>query len=74
MTLAAGAAALAYPALLQACAASAPIRIGLLSELPVPTRMSGARAKVPVELAVADFGGSFLGHPTTPISYRPGCA
>jgi branched-chain amino acid transport system substrate-binding protein len=54
--------ALARPGLLRA--ASAPVRIGLLSDVAGPYRnVGGPGAKVAVELAVEDFGGSLLGRP-----------
>ena len=63
--LRAGAAlSLARPALLRAQSTSAPLRIGLLSDVGGPYRnVGGPGAKVAVDLAVEDFGGSLLGRP-----------
>ena len=59
---AAAAVALARPAVLRA--ASTPVRIGLLSDVAGPYRnVGGPGAKVAVELAVEDFGGTLLGRP-----------
>jgi branched-chain amino acid transport system substrate-binding protein len=59
---AAAATALARPALSRA--ASMPVRIGLLSDVAGPYRnVGGPGAKVAVDLAVEDFGGSLLGRP-----------
>jgi branched-chain amino acid transport system substrate-binding protein len=56
------AAVLARPALIRAQAASAPIRIGLLSDVAGPYRnVNGPGGKIAVELAVEDFGGTLLG-------------
>jgi branched-chain amino acid transport system substrate-binding protein len=61
---AATAAVLARPALIRAQTASAPIRIGLLSDVAGPYRnVNGPGGKIAVELAVEDFGGSLLGRP-----------
>ncbi len=61
---AATAAALARPAMIRAQAASMPIRIGLLSDVAGPYRnVNGPGAKIAVELAVEDFGGTLLGRP-----------
>src|SRR5271168_2049095 len=60
----AAAVALARPALLRAQTASSPIRIGVLSDVAGPYRnVGGPGAKVAVELAVEDFGGTLLGRP-----------
>ncbi|HET6183744.1 MAG TPA: ABC transporter substrate-binding protein [Acetobacteraceae bacterium] len=64
--LVAGAAvtALSRPAIIRAQTSSAPIRIGLLSDVTGPYRqVGGPGGKVAVELAVEDFGGSLLGRP-----------
>ena len=59
---AAAASALARPGLLRAQTASGSVRIGLLSDVAGPYRnVGGPGAKVAVELAVEDFGGSLLG-------------
>ncbi|HEY4173522.1 MAG TPA: ABC transporter substrate-binding protein, partial [Rhodopila sp.] len=59
---AAAVSALARPGLLRAQTASGPVRIGLLSDVAGPYRnVGGPGAKVAVELAVEDFGGSLLG-------------
>jgi branched-chain amino acid transport system substrate-binding protein len=61
---AAAATALAAPPLIRARAASDPIRIGVLSDVAGPYRnVGGPGAKVAVELAVEDIGGSLLGRP-----------
>jgi branched-chain amino acid transport system substrate-binding protein len=55
---------LAKPALIWAQTASAPIRIGLLSDVGGPYReVGGPGSKVAAEMAVQDFGGSVLGRP-----------
>jgi branched-chain amino acid transport system substrate-binding protein len=55
---------LARPGLLSAQAASTPVRIGLLSDVGGPYRnVGGPGAKIAVDLAVEDFGGSLLGRP-----------
>ncbi len=55
---------LAKPGLIRAQTVSAPIRIGLLSDLGGPYRdVGGPGSKVAAEMAVADFGGSVLGRP-----------
>lgn len=55
---------LACPSLLRAQTASAPVRIGLLSDVGGPYRnVGGPGAKIAVELAVEDFGGTLLGQP-----------
>ena len=59
-----GAAVLATPGLLRAQSSSAPVRIGLLSDVAGPYRnVGGPGAKAAVELAVEDFGGSLFGRP-----------
>lgn len=61
---AATAAALACPAVIRAQTSSIPVRIGLLSDVAGPYRnVGGPGAKVAVDLAVQDFGGSLLGRP-----------
>jgi branched-chain amino acid transport system substrate-binding protein len=56
--------ALARPGRVRAQTASAPVRIGLLSDVGGPYRnVGGPGAKVAVELAVEDFGSSLLGRP-----------
>ncbi len=56
--------ALARPAIIRAQTSSAPIRIGLLSDVAGPYRdVGGPGNKVAVEMAVEDFGGSLLGRP-----------
>lgn len=61
---AAAAMALGRPGLIRAQTASAPIRIGLLSDVGGPYRNVGGRgAKIAVELAVEDFGNSLMGRP-----------
>jgi branched-chain amino acid transport system substrate-binding protein len=58
------AATLARPGLIRAQTASAPVRIGLLSDVAGPYRnVGGPGARIAVELAVEDFGGSLLGRP-----------
>ncbi len=58
------AAPLARPALLKAQSTSAPIRIGLLSDVAGPYRhVGGPGSRLTAEMAVADFGGSVLGRP-----------
>ncbi|HET6182652.1 MAG TPA: ABC transporter substrate-binding protein [Acetobacteraceae bacterium] len=58
------AAALARPALIRAQSVSAPVKIGLLSDVGGPYRhVGGPGSKVATEMAVADFGGSLLGRP-----------
>jgi len=55
---------LARPSLIRAQSASAPVRIGLLSDVAGPYRnVGGPGGKVAVELAVEDFGGSLLQRP-----------
>jgi len=55
---------LARPALLRAQSSSAPVRIGLLSDVAGPYRhVGGPGSRVTAEMAVADFGGSILGRP-----------
>jgi branched-chain amino acid transport system substrate-binding protein len=63
--LGAGAAAgLFRPALIRAQSSSAPVRIGLLSDVAGPYRnVGGPGAKVAIELAVEDFGGTLFGRP-----------
>ena len=57
-------ATLAKPALVRAQTVSAPVRIGLLSDVAGPYRhVGGPGSKVAAELAVADFGGVVLGRP-----------
>jgi branched-chain amino acid transport system substrate-binding protein len=61
---AATAAGLFRPALILAQTSSDPVRIGLLSDVAGPFRnVGGSGAKVAIELAVEDFGGSLLGRP-----------
>jgi branched-chain amino acid transport system substrate-binding protein len=61
---AAAAAGLLRPALIRAQTSSAPVRIGLLSDVAGPYRnVGGPGAKVAIELAVEDFGGTLLGRP-----------
>jgi branched-chain amino acid transport system substrate-binding protein len=58
------AASLAKPAIVRAQTSSAPVKIGLLSDVGGPYRdVGGPGSKVAAELAVADFGGSVLGRP-----------
>ena len=55
---------LARPAIVRAQSSSQPVRIGLLSDMGGPYRdVGGPGARVAVELAVQDFGGSVLGRP-----------
>src|SRR5580692_2001606 len=55
---------LAKPAIIRAQTNSAPIKIGLLSDVGGPYKeVGGPGSKVAAELAVADFGGSLLGRP-----------
>ena len=59
---AAAAVALARPGLLRG--QTSPVRIGLLSDVAGPYRnVGGTGARIAVELAVEDFGGSLLGRP-----------
>ena len=61
---AAASAALARPAIIQAQSTSAPIRIGLLSDVGGPYRnVGGPGAKTAVDLAVEDIGRTLLGRP-----------
>jgi branched-chain amino acid transport system substrate-binding protein len=58
------AAPLARPSVIRAQTVSAPIRIGLLSDVGGPYRdVGGPGSKVAAEMAVQDFGGSVLGRP-----------
>ena len=58
------AAPLARPALIRAQSVSAPIRIGLLSDVGGTYKDNGGPGnKVAAEMAVADFGGSLFGRP-----------
>ncbi len=58
------AAALSRPNLIRAQTSSVPIRIGLLSDVGGPYRNAGGLgAKIAVELALEDFGGSLLSRP-----------
>src|ERR1700723_1633216 len=58
------AASLATPRIIRAQTASAPVRIGLLSDVGGPYRdVGGPGSKVAAEMAVQDFGGSVLGRP-----------
>lgn len=58
------AATVTRPSRLRAQTSSAPVRIGLLSDVGGPYRnVGGPGAKVAVEMAVQDFGGSLLGRP-----------
>ena len=55
---------LVRPAFVRAQSASAPIKIGLLSDVGGPYRENGGPgSRAAVELAVADFGGRLLGRP-----------
>lgn len=55
---------LARPALLRAQSSSAPVKIGLLSDVAGPYRhVGGPGSRLTTEMAVADFGGSVLGRP-----------
>ncbi len=59
-----GASALARPGLIRAQTSSAPIQIGMLSDVGGPYRdVGGPGSKLAGEMAVADFGGSLLGRP-----------
>jgi branched-chain amino acid transport system substrate-binding protein len=52
------------PALIRAQTSSQPVRIGVLSDVAGPYRnVGGPGAKVAIELAAEDFGGSLLGRP-----------
>jgi branched-chain amino acid transport system substrate-binding protein len=56
--------ALARPAILRAQTGSAPIKIGLISDVAGPYRDNGGPGnKLAVEMAAADFGGALLGRP-----------
>jgi branched-chain amino acid transport system substrate-binding protein len=56
--------ALARPAIIRAQTQSAPVRIGLLSDVGGPYRdVGGPGSKIAAGLAVQDFGGSILGRP-----------
>ncbi len=58
------AAPLARPALLRAQTSSAPVKIGLLSDVAGPyAHVGGIGSRIAAEMAVADFGGSVLGRP-----------
>lgn len=58
------AASLAAPGLICAQTVSAPVRIGLLSDVAGPYRhVGGPGSKLAVEMAVQDFGGAVLGRP-----------
>ncbi|MBV9115757.1 MAG: ABC transporter substrate-binding protein [Acetobacteraceae bacterium] len=58
------AAPLSRPALIRAQAVSAPVKVGLLSDVGGPYRhVGGPGSRVTAEMAVADFGGSVLGRP-----------
>lgn len=58
------AAPLAKPAIIHAQTNSAPIRIGLLSDVGGPYKeVGGPGSKVAAQMAVEDFGGSLLGRP-----------
>ena len=58
------AAPLTRPALLRAQSSSAPVKIGLLSDVAGPYRhVGGPGSRLTTEMAVADFGGSVLGRP-----------
>lgn len=58
------AAPLARPGLIRAQSTSAPVKIGLLSDVGGPYRhVGGPGSRVASEMAVADFGGSVLGRP-----------
>ncbi|HEY0184498.1 MAG TPA: ABC transporter substrate-binding protein [Rhodopila sp.] len=62
--LATAAATLARPGLIRAQTPSTPVRIGLLSDVAGPYRnVGGLGARVAVEMAAEDFGGSLLGRP-----------
>ena len=59
-----GASALARPGLIRAQTSSAPIQIGMLSDVGGPYRdVGGPGSKLAGEMAVADFGGSLLSRP-----------
>ncbi len=59
-----GAAPLAMPGILRAQTSSAPVKIGLLSDVGGPYRdVGGPGSKFAAEMAVEDFGGSVLGRP-----------
>jgi branched-chain amino acid transport system substrate-binding protein len=56
--------ALTRPGIIRAQTSSAPVRIGLLSDISGPYRqVGGPGSKLAAEMAVADFGGSVLGRP-----------
>jgi len=58
------ASALSRPGLLRAQTSSAPVRIGLLSDVNGPYKnVGGPGGKVAVQMAVEDIGGSLLGRP-----------
>jgi branched-chain amino acid transport system substrate-binding protein len=58
------AASLARPAIIRAQTVSAPVKIGLLSDVGGPYRdVGGPGSKAAAELAVEDFGGTVLGRP-----------
>ena len=58
------ASALAKPALLRAQTSSAPISVGLLSDVGGPYKeVGGPGSRLAAEMAVADFGGALLGRP-----------
>ncbi len=58
------AAPLAGPALLRAQSSSAPVKIGLLSDVTGPYRhVGGPGSRLTAEMAVADFGAKVLGRP-----------
>src|SRR3978361_1025411 len=55
---------LARPGIIRAQTVSAPVKIGLLSDVSGPYRdVGGPGSKAAAELAVEDFGGSLLGRP-----------
>src|ERR1700712_1966664 len=55
---------LATPGIIRAQTVSAPVKIGLLSDVGGPYRdVGGPGSKAAAELAVEDFGGSLLGRP-----------
>ena len=55
---------LAAPSVVRAQTSSAPVRIGLLSDVAGPYRgIGGLGAKIAVDMAVEDFGGELLGRP-----------
>ncbi len=77
--LAGAAGLLAAPAIVRAQSRSAPVRIGLLSDVAGPYRnVGGAGGKVAVEMAVEDAGGAVLGRPVevlqTDIQNKPDVA